>query len=565
MTAVVHLAVRVLQLFSGWSGWSWAPVSEVLVKVTILLLTAFALVLVLRRASAAGRHLVWTLSLCAVLALPIFALAFPAWEVPVFPSAQSGIASEVTSIYRERSAEPPEDHLVPVAVVPSPAKPVWPGVLLVVWALGSLFCMARMVVGQSCVRSLAGRSRLCQSSQALSALKSDLQRLRISRAVELRTGAEIGIPFTRGFFRPAIFLPEEAGEWKGERLEFVLAHELAHVARHDCLTQIPAQVACALFWFHPLVWLAAFQMRKERERACDDMVLNLGHPAADYAEFLVMLCRSLRNITPAWSTGIAMAESSQLEVRMKALLDPKINHKPLAASRVLFAAVLTMALLVPAAVIHATAKNDTGSISGTVHDPSGAVVPDAGVTLTNTQSHEQVEIQTGEDGTFSFPGVQPGSYQLEISKPGFVRKRIPILELASSRRFNENISLDIGEVTQTVLVTGHRPAGTASKPQHAPRRIRVGGLVQAPKLIKKTHPVYPPSAEEQGIEGSVIMRAVIGTSGQILSLSPYNGADPALIKSAMDAVRQWHYQPTLLNGEPVEVATTITVVFRLDQ
>lgn len=86
----------------------------------------------------------------------------------------------------------------------------------------------------------------------------------------------------------------------------------------------------------------------------------------------------------------------------------------------------------------------------------------------------------------------------------------------------------------------------------------------AAKLIKMVEPVYPPTAEKQGIEGTVILRAVIGTSGQILSLAPFNSADSALTRAAMDAVGQWQYQPSLLNGVPVEVSTTITVDFRLD-
>lgn len=89
--------------------------------------------------------------------------------------------------------------------------------------------------------------------------------------------------------------------------------------------------------------------------------------------------------------------------------------------------------------------------------------------------------------------------------------------------------------------------------------------MQAAKLVNHVVPVYPPNAEKQGIEGTVILRAVIGTNGQMLSLSPYNDADPSLTSAAMAAVGQWRYQPTLLNGLPVEVVTTITVAFRLDK
>ena len=125
--------------------------------------------------------------------------------------------------------------------------------------------------------------------------------------------------------------------------------------------------------------------------------------------------------------------------------------------------------------------------------------------------------------------------------------------------------MDIGEVIQEVVVHGHKSAENPPTPPPAPRRIRMGGNVERAKLIYQPKPDYPASAEKQGIEGTVILQAVIGTSGQILSLTPYNDADPVLIKAAMDAVRQWQYQPTLLNGVPVEVVTTITVGFRLDE
>ena len=565
MTIIFHSLVQVTQLPFVISGWCFTLLSEVLIKGTLLLLFAAAVALALRRASAASRHLVWTLALSALLALPLFVLALPAWEVPILAPSSSFHKSGQVTPKEVSAAGPQKRQTAPAEEARQPASPAWPGAVLFIWGMGWVLLLARMVVGETRVRRLTGSSRQFQTSQANSVLERSLRHLRISCAVELCTSGEIGIPFTRGVFRPAIFLPDEAREWTRERLEFVLVHELAHVSRYDCLTQIPAQIVCALFWFHPLVWFAAFQMRKERERACDDMVLNLGHPAADYAEFLVMLGRGLQKLNPAWSTTVAMANHSQLEVRMKALLDPRLNRKPLAASRVLFAAVITIALLVPAAAIHPPAKDSTGSISGTIYDPSGAVIPGAGVTLINMKSQVKVVFGTGPDGSFTFPAIPAGRYQLEIASPGFVRKRSPVLELKPSGDVHEDITLDVGQVTQTLTVTGQRPVEATTAPRRPPKRIRVGGNVKAPKLVEKVTPVYPARAKKQGIEGTVILLAVIGKTGQILSIEPYNGVDPALIKAAMDAVRQWRYQPTLLNGVPVEVATTITVAFRLDQ
>jgi len=99
-------------------------------------------------------------------------------------------------------------------------------------------------------------------------------------------------------------------------------------------------------------------------------------------------------------------------------------------------------------------------------------------------------------------------------------------------------------------------------PKAAPSRIRVGGNVQQAKLISQARPIYPPLAKQARIQGTVRLQAIIGKDGTIAQLELLSG-HPLLSQAAMDAVRQWRYQPTLLNGEPVEVVTTIDVVFTL--
>lgn len=101
-------------------------------------------------------------------------------------------------------------------------------------------------------------------------------------------------------------------------------------------------------------------------------------------------------------------------------------------------------------------------------------------------------------------------------------------------------------------------------PKPTQGRIRQGGNVQAAKLVNKVQPQYPPLARQTRISGHVLLHAIIGKNGTVQSLTVVSG-HPLLIQSAMDAVRQWRYQPTLLNGEPVEVDTTIDVSFTLNQ
>jgi protein TonB len=111
-------------------------------------------------------------------------------------------------------------------------------------------------------------------------------------------------------------------------------------------------------------------------------------------------------------------------------------------------------------------------------------------------------------------------------------------------------------------ILGGVVGGAPPPPKEAPKRIVVGGNVQQARLIARPQPVYPPLARQARIQGTVRLQAIIAKDGTIQSLDVVSG-HPLLIQSAQDAVRQWRYQPTLLNGQPVEVSTTIDVIFTL--
>jgi TonB family protein len=114
---------------------------------------------------------------------------------------------------------------------------------------------------------------------------------------------------------------------------------------------------------------------------------------------------------------------------------------------------------------------------------------------------------------------------------------------------------------------GGVPGGsnTPPPPEAAPQRIRVGGTVMQAKVLNMVAPVYPPLARQARIQGTVRLHAVIAKDGSVIWLEVLPGAHPLLVRAALDAVRQWMYQPVLLNGEAVEVDTTVDVVFSLDK
>jgi len=113
-------------------------------------------------------------------------------------------------------------------------------------------------------------------------------------------------------------------------------------------------------------------------------------------------------------------------------------------------------------------------------------------------------------------------------------------------------------------VIGGAGAAPPPPPKAALGRTRVGGAVQAAKLVNRVQPVYPPLARQTRISGTVKLHAIIGKDGSVTQLQVVSG-HPLLVQSALDAVKQWRYQPTLLNGEPVEVDTEIDVIFSLAQ
>jgi TonB family protein len=110
-----------------------------------------------------------------------------------------------------------------------------------------------------------------------------------------------------------------------------------------------------------------------------------------------------------------------------------------------------------------------------------------------------------------------------------------------------------------VLASGQPLQALSSPP---PRRITIGGNVQAARLINRVQPVYPEEASNEKISGTVKLHVVIAKDGKVQQIQVVSG-HPLLVQAAIDAVRQWQYQPTLLNGQPVEVDTQIDVVFSL--
>lgn len=203
------------------------------------------------------------------------------------------------------------------------------------------------------------------------------------------------------------------------------------------------------------------------------------------------------------------------------------------------------------------------TISGTVLDPSGAAIPDASILLINPDTSMQQRAMSMPNGKFSFDGLAPGQYILRVKKPGFA-DLFREYTVKADTTVAKAMLMQVGRVEQEMTVEGKGNAAPAAVEPNVPP-LRIGGDVEATKLIKQVPPVYPPDARAAGVQGKVTLDAVILKDGTPASLAVVSSPSPALSQSALDAVRQWRYRSTLLNGNPVGVRTTIVVDFELTQ
>ena len=226
---------------------SASEIAVLLLKATVLFLTGLALLRFSKHSTPAVRYLICLFTIGGSLA--ILATAF-------LPDA-------AITIHMPASAE-----LVP-AGYSSPAGLSLAGWVLALWACGCGLVLLRLPVGSAVLWRLRRSAVFFES---------------VSAPVFL---ADVNVPLLTGFFRPVILLPRDAVNWPQSRRAAAIRHELAHLERNDLRFNLARAVACAIYWFHPLVWILARRMSAEQESACDDCVLQGGFDRADYADALL--------------------------------------------------------------------------------------------------------------------------------------------------------------------------------------------------------------------------------------------------------------------------------------
>jgi beta-lactamase regulating signal transducer with metallopeptidase domain len=410
-------------------------VMDTALKGAILVLIAAGAAYLLRKRSASSRHAVWTAAVVGHLAIPALVLILPAWRMPVLPaapwiqsaSAPSGIsvaekpsnASATTGIAKG-AAEPAVSSpaTTPVSTPgaapqgdktggPLPSTPAttraplgFIPILATIWFVGALLVLLRLAIGTWRVNQLSREGVRVEDGVWLSLAQRLANRLGVTRPLILLRGERLAVPVTWGIVYPAVLLPQDADTWTEERRRFVLVHEMAHVKRFDALTQLLAQLALAVFWFDPLVWVAAHQMRMEREHACDDYVLRDGTAPSLYAGELLEMVRSIGTPThdraaPAFA-ALAMARRSEFEGRMLAILDPRLDRKSLQKRGTLMTAIIVALLTFPLAALRPFQQPTTNTLPTTANGDG---------------------LPASFKVTFSDPTAAPGSKTADVWQP----------------------------------------------------------------------------------------------------------------------------------------------------
>ena len=347
---------------------AWISVS---LKGSALIAVAWLLTRAIRRGSAAMRHAIWTSALAGMLLLPVLTALVPVIELGVMPEirlprtpsverpfvAPEAILPRETGprdskTVRRTTSAPAMRELESVAAAAAPRTqiPVEAWLALALFA-GVALLVARAVAGAFQLSMWARRARAVHDAGWLSLVQRLANGMGIARPVTLLRSDRACVPMTWGVVYPRVLLPADADAWTADRRTIVLLHELAHVKRLDAFTQFVAQVSVAAFWFNPIVWFAARQMRLEREHACDDFVLDAGARASDYAQDLLQIARSLVTSGAPAAAALAMARRTELEGRLLAILNPRVNRRPASRKRILSSSLGVIALAIPLAAL----------------------------------------------------------------------------------------------------------------------------------------------------------------------------------------------------------------------
>lgn len=566
---------------------------ESTVEFSLIALVALAAGALLRKRSAAMRHWVLAVALTCAAVTPLLGLVAPSWHLPMtradappsverFTAARidrtATAAGDVAQAFTFRESREQEANRTGPPSAVSVADVLWS-----IWLAGIAASLFVLLVGLGRLSWIAARAAPVTDLKWTEAAANVSRAYGLRRPVRLLRSAYPTLLVTWGLLQSKVILPVDAGHWTDDRIRIVLGHELAHIRRGDWIVQLAVQLLRAMHWFNPLVWIASTRLRQESEQACDDAVLSLGVEGSTYATHLLELARAFRNERRMWPPAPAIARPSSLERRVSAMLNARVNRDPVTRPASVAASIALLAITIVVAGFSASAQMFS-TVSGSVVDQHGALLPGVTLVLTSAQTQQKYEVRSSQTGQFEFVGIPAGDFTLTAQFPGFrtLQDRVSV----AGRNLQRDLTLQIGTLEETITVNGAPPTGRAAGPavtEQDRARFRqalerctvsasggtpaIGGKIRPPIKIRHVRPEYPEGLRAARIGGTVKLDALIGADGRVKEVRPLDNlsVDPGLIAAAIGAVNEWEFDGTLLNCVPVEVEMTVSVYFNPEQ
>jgi TonB family protein len=473
------------------------------------------------------------------------------------------------------------------------------------WVLGAGIILRLIWLLVGCVRLHSLRHKACLFLADHAAI-CEMQRRTGVRA-SLLLSAEIDSPVTFGFHSPIVILPLSFQELSEPCRKAVLCHELLHVRRFDWIWIVLEEAVRSIFWFHPAIWWMINRIHLSREQAVDHQVVEITGSKQPYLDSLLEFARMQRR--PKAVPAPLFLQERHLVQRVALL----IKEASMSRTRLVFS-IVCIALILAGAFTLATAwfpltgapvfaqeKNDINRVDPKKREPIRVtgrvsesklirriepVYPEI-AKRARIQGTVVLTVHVNEEGIVYDAKVVTGHPLLQEAAVDAVRQwqysptllngePVPVIATVSlmfrlngddpAGKIIGNARKPGGGMDANPSVSSHPMAGQLANPGVKPPRrtaFGVGGDIQQSKLIYKVEPIYPAEAKAEGIEGTVVLQVTLNEEGLVSGIIATPGNYQMLEDAAIEAVRQWKYSPTLLNGEPIPVFATVTVMFRL--
>jgi beta-lactamase regulating signal transducer with metallopeptidase domain len=319
---------------------------EIALRSSLVLAATFACLLAITRASASERHLVLLLGLLMTALVPAGLLLSPkiTWTITLPHPLESSPPPQRTTVPVLPENENSTSANTPPVVG---SKPSLTDFCTVTNGLITLFAGGMLMQVAMLGRAVWTWRRIGRRAEKALLPDDVLEEATIFAGVRtippIFTSDQITVPLLSGWLQPSIILPSQAARWPAQRLLMALCHELAHFKRGDSLLTPLICFLRVFYWWHPLVWLALARMRRERENACDDLVLNQNFRPSDYADLIISTARQAQALR--WQDGaLAMASSSNVGERIEAILNPELNRRQTSRTTVFTGLILAFSI-----------------------------------------------------------------------------------------------------------------------------------------------------------------------------------------------------------------------------